>query len=181
MAPSGRAPTTASYVLIRAIRRTASRRSMSANTLNVQTVRRDSKGNTWIGTLGQGLARIPAASHEAKIETFSHSDGLSHDFVWCVLEDREQNVWVGTQNGLNRFRDEKVMTLTRREGLMSDQVSALAAGPVGGIWSSTSMGIHRLDGEHRELYLKGTSILGLHVDRTTTLWPGTNRGIARMR
>ncbi len=51
------------------------------------------------------------------MEKFAERDGLSTEFVWCLLEDREHNVWVGTQNGLNRFRDEKVVTLTRREGL----------------------------------------------------------------
>src|SRR3984893_5723231 len=150
-------------------------------TFNVQTVLRASKGNAWIGTLGQGLVRPGNASRsEKKIEKFSQSDGLSADSVWCLLEDREQNIWVGTQNGLNRFRDEKVTTLTRREGLISDDVRALAAGPDGGIWASTSIGIHRIDGEHREAYLKGTSILGLHVDRHNTLWAGTSRGIGRM-
>jgi signal transduction histidine kinase/streptogramin lyase len=161
---------------------TLGRTGTARRTLNIQTVLRDSKGNTWIGTLGQGLTRIRAASQNAKkVESFSPSDGLSADSVWCVLEDREQNVWVGTQNGLNRFRDEKVTTLTSREGLMSDDVDALAAGQDGSIWASTSIGIRRIDGEHRDLYLEGARALGLHVDRHNTVWAGTNRGVARMQ
>ena len=38
------------------------------------------------------------------------------------------------KNGLNHFRDEKVRTLTSREGLISDDVDALAAGLDGSIW-----------------------------------------------
>jgi len=158
------------------------RTGRSRKALNAQTVLRDSKGHTWIGTLGQGLTLIHAAANGAEqIESFSPSDGLSADSVWCLLEDREQNIWVGTQNGLNRFRDEKVRTLTSREGLISDDVDALAAGPDGSIWASTSIGIHRIDGEHRDLYLKGTRTSALHVDRTNTGWAGTDRGIARMQ
>lgn len=150
-------------------------------TLEVHTVLRDSGGNTWIGTLGQGLARLRADSHDArKKERFSQLDGLSGDFVWCLLEDREHNIWVGTQNGLNRFRDEKVTTLTGREGLASESVSALAAGPEGAIWASTSVGINRIDGQHRDLYLKGASAMGLSVDSKNVLWAGTNRGVARL-
>jgi len=161
---------------------TFTRIGMSGKTLKIQTVLRDSQGTTWIGTIGQGLARIPAASHKLdKIERFSQSDGLSQDFVWCLLEDREHNIWVGTQNGLNRFRDEKVTTLTRREGVMSDEVSALAAGRDGAIWSSTLTGIHRIDGEHHDGYLEGTIVSGLYVDRNNTVWAGTNRGVARMQ
>src|SRR6202048_818849 len=158
-----------------------SRPDMERKTLDVNTVLRDSNGNTWIGTVGQGLARLQAGSgHGMKMEKYSQFDGLSAARVWCFLEDREHNMWVGTQNGLNRFRDEKVTTLTRREGLVSDNIDALAAGPDGSIWASTSMGILRINGEHRDLYLKGTEILGLHVDRKNILWAGTNRGIARM-
>jgi ligand-binding sensor domain-containing protein/signal transduction histidine kinase len=144
----------------------------------VQTMLRDSAGNTWIGTLGRGLARVRAAAQgDGKVERFSQSDGLSEDSVWCVLEDREQNIWVGTQNGLNRFRDEKVTTLTYREGLMRD-VDALAAGPDGAVWASTAMGLQRIDGEHRDRVLEGRRISAMHLDRTNTLWVGTDRGIA---
>jgi signal transduction histidine kinase/ligand-binding sensor domain-containing protein len=158
------------------------RTGMSGKTFNAQTVLHDSKGATWIGTLGQGLTRIGAAARGGEqVESFSSSDGLSADSVWCLLEDREQNIWVGTQNGLNRFRDEKVRTLTSREGLISNDVHALAAGPDGSVWASTSIGLHRIDGEHRDLYLKGVRMSALHVDRTNTVWVGTDRGIARMQ
>src|SRR5258708_36926695 len=83
------------------------------NTLDIQTVLRDRNGNTWIGTLGQGLVRRQAGFHDGmKREKNSEYDGLSAAHVWCFLEDRENNIWVGTQNGLNRFRGEKVTTLT---------------------------------------------------------------------
>jgi len=150
--------------------------------LDIHTVMRDSNGDTWIGTLGQGLARLQAGFRGGmEIEKYSQTDGLSAARVWCFLEDREHSIWVGTQNGLNRFRDEKIATLTRREGLVSDNVDALAAGPGGTIWASTTIGINRIDGGHRDLHLKGTGMLGLHVDRQNTLWAGTNRGVARMQ
>jgi len=48
--------------------------SRETKTVNIQTVLRDSNGNTWIGTLGQGLARLPADSNDVrKKERFSHS------------------------------------------------------------------------------------------------------------
>jgi ligand-binding sensor domain-containing protein/signal transduction histidine kinase len=160
---------------------TASRSEMKTKTLDIQTVLRDSNGITWIGTLGQGIVRLqPGSDGGSKIEKYSQLDGLSAARVWSFLEDREHNIWVGTQNGLNRFRDEKIATLTQREGLASDDVSALAAGSDGSIWASTSTGLNRIDGEHRELYLKGYSVMGLSKDRENNLWAGTNRGVVRM-
>ena len=161
---------------------TVTRVGNEAGNLAIQTVLRDSKGNTWIGTLGRGLARLRADSNKAdKIEMFSQSDGLSADSVRCLLEDREGNIWVGTQNGLNRFRDEKIATLTRQEGLASGSIEALAAGPDGSVWASTSSGIQRIDGKHRELYLQGASVLALFIDREKTIWAGTNRGVALLQ
>jgi signal transduction histidine kinase/ligand-binding sensor domain-containing protein len=158
------------------------RTGFGAKTLNVHTVLRDSKGNTWIGTLGQGLARLRAPVHDMqRMERYSQPNGLSTEFVWCLLEDREHNIWVGTQNGLNRFRDEKITTLTRAEGLMNDDVGALAAGIDGSVWVSTSAGIVRIDGEHRNLYLEDVSTMGLSVERTGRVWTGTKRGIESMK
>jgi ligand-binding sensor domain-containing protein/signal transduction histidine kinase len=150
--------------------------------LNIQTVMRDSRGDVWIGTLGQGVRRIRTTTRGAENrERFSPSDGLSADSVWCLLEDREHNVWVGTQNGLNRFRDEKVTTLTSREGLASDDIDALAAGPDGSVWASSAIGLDRIDGEHRDSTRRGMRVSGVHVDRTNTLWAGTDRGVARLQ
>ena len=160
--------------------RMSSRTGMGTKALDIRTVLRDSQGNTWIGT-GQGLARLRAPSPNGQeMEAFAQSNGLSAQSVWCLLEDQEHNIWVGTENGLNRFRDEKITTLTRREGLGSDSVNALAAGTDGAIWASTPIGIDRIDGEHRDLYLNGIRVSGLFVDRQNTLWAGTNRGVARL-
>jgi len=73
------------------------------------------------GPLGRDWLGCGQISTMAKMEKYSQFDGLSAARVWCFLEDREHNIWVGTQNGLNRFRDEKITTLTRREGLLSDK------------------------------------------------------------
>jgi ligand-binding sensor domain-containing protein/signal transduction histidine kinase len=154
---------------------------MERKTLDIHTVLRDSNGNTWIGTLGQGLARLQAGFHDGmRMEKYSQFHGLSAARVWCFLEDREHNIWVGTQNGLNRFRDEKINTLTRREGLVNDNVDALTAGPDGIIWASISTGISRIDGQHRDLYLNGATAMALSMDRENTLWAGTNRGVVRL-
>src|SRR5712664_101008 len=155
--------------------------SSTIRTLDIHTVLRDAEGNTWIGTLGEGIARIHGDSgYLPNLEGFSQPDGLSGDAVWCLLEDREHNIWVGTQSGLNRFRNEKVATLTRREGLASDSVDALAAGPEGSVWASTSLGINRIDAEHRDLYLKGDIAMGLSMAPENMLWAGTDRGVVRM-
>jgi ligand-binding sensor domain-containing protein/signal transduction histidine kinase len=150
------------------------------NALDVRTVVRDNEGSTWIGTLGKGLFRLRSNAGESLPEQFSRVDGLSNDNVRSLFEDREHNLWVGTQDGLESIRDGAITTLKRGEGVESDNVDALAAGPEGIVWASTSIAIDRIDSGHRESYLKGTAVKALFMDREKTLWAGTGAGVVRM-
>ena len=147
--------------------------------LDIRTTLRDSQGTTWIGTLGMGLARVrPDANLHPEI--FRQADGLANDSVWALLEDRERNLWVGTQNGLSCFRDGKIKSLTKRDGLASDNIDALAAGSDGSVWAATSAGIDRIDGAHRELLLRGAKVMAVSVDRENRVWAGTGLGVVRL-
>ena len=72
----------------------------------------DNDGALWITSLGDGLRRAPAPEllrgkikeFSTAVESFTAKDGLSDDFVRAILQDREGNIWVGTNNGLDRFR-----------------------------------------------------------------------------
>lgn len=66
----------------------------------------DRDGGLWIATLGQGLFHL----YEQRLDRFTRLDGLSSDTVWDLFEDREGNVWAGTTDGLDRFREYKVPT-----------------------------------------------------------------------
>jgi hypothetical protein len=72
----------------------------------------DNDGALWITSLGDGLRRSPAPEllkgqikeYSTLVESFTARDGLSDDLVRTILQDREGNIWVGTNNGLDRFR-----------------------------------------------------------------------------
>ena len=74
----------------------------------------DRQGSLWAGTSGGGLWRvlIPATiaakgivAVHSQPERFTIREGLSGNTVFCAMEDREGNVWVGTNQGLDRFRE----------------------------------------------------------------------------
>ena len=77
-------------------------------------INEDHKQNLWIGTaFGQfGLYRQPPELRGTnKFEKYKHEPGnrqsLSNNIVWCVHEDKFNNLWIGTENGLNKYiRDE---------------------------------------------------------------------------
>jgi PAS domain S-box-containing protein len=72
----------------------------------------DNDGALWITSMGDGLRRSPTPEllrgkikeFGTEVESFTDRNGLSDDIVSSILQDREGNIWVGTNNGLDRFR-----------------------------------------------------------------------------
>lgn len=70
----------------------------------------DHHGNLWIGTHYQGvqLLTTPAATLDdgggGESDTFTRRDGLSSNVTNQLLEDREGNIWIATERGLDKFR-----------------------------------------------------------------------------
>ncbi|HEY0502045.1 MAG TPA: two-component regulator propeller domain-containing protein, partial [Lysobacter sp.] len=68
----------------------------------------DRAGNLWRTTRYDGVKRLAAdASPDAGVvaeESFARRDGLSSDVTSQALEDREGNIWIGTEDGLDKFR-----------------------------------------------------------------------------
>lgn len=111
----------------------------SVGLFHAKRLLRDRDGGLWIGTQERGLVHV----HRGRTDVFTPSDGLSGEDVYDLFEDREGNVWVTTMNGLDRFREFAVATLTVRQGLSSDLVLAVLAGRDGGVWLATRGGLNR--------------------------------------
>ncbi|MFL6603705.1 MAG: two-component regulator propeller domain-containing protein [Steroidobacteraceae bacterium] len=101
----------------------------------------DRAGNLWIATHYDGVQRIASADPQGPpehgdakllVEAIRSSDGLSSHVTNQILEDREGNVWIGTEKGLDRFRP---ATLRSEPALTSpaafgDKLMAAADGSV---------------------------------------------------
>jgi signal transduction histidine kinase/ligand-binding sensor domain-containing protein len=111
---------------------------------------RSEDGSLWVGT-AEGLLHL----HQGRIDRFSVADGLSGNFIRNIFEDREANVWVSTEDGLDRFREFAVPTVSENEqGLSTSAVTVLDATPDGSIWILTADGLNRLQNGHVTVYAK---------------------------
>jgi signal transduction histidine kinase/ligand-binding sensor domain-containing protein len=92
----------------------------------------DRDGGLWIGD--KGVSRIASFSEfhssKADVERFHEADGLSNEEVEAILEDREGNIWVATDGGLDRFRPRNVTWFPLRNGPFT-----LVTGPGGDVWA----------------------------------------------
>jgi ligand-binding sensor domain-containing protein/two-component sensor histidine kinase len=137
-----------------------------------------------------------AVAPELRLERVGLDDGLSQASVWAVLRDRRGLVWIGTQDGLNRYDGYAVRVFQRDaqdpDSLSDNFVTALQEGPDGELWIGTwAGGVNRYDpatGRFRRYQhraddastLSDNRVRALLVDRDGALWAGTANGLNRL-
>lgn len=144
----------------------------------------DRHGSLW-GTYGSGgVFRIggvglgggaPVVDGAAK-ERFGVERGLTSNLANPILEDREGNVWVGTNLGLDQFRETSVVVAT---GLPTDSRNGfrIAPGPASSMYVTSNDALFRASPEHvaRKLVRLPRRPLILHTDALSHTWIGTDR------
>jgi ligand-binding sensor domain-containing protein/two-component sensor histidine kinase len=107
----------------------------------------DSKGRLWVASSQGGLGRIddPTAAHP-QLFTYSVTDGLSSNKVWCLVEDQWGRIYAGTNLGLDRLDPEtgRVRHFTTSDGLAHDAIRDSFRSRDGALWFGTGSGISRL-------------------------------------
>ncbi|MEN9868858.1 MAG: hypothetical protein RL748_4448, partial [Pseudomonadota bacterium] len=110
----------------------------------------DRQGRLWVGTFGSGLARYNPQSDDFDIIS-AGDNGLSNPIVNVIMDDGRNGVWIGTDNGLDHWQSDKLITHFRHESqsaisLPSNRIRALMLDNAGQIWIGTEQGLVRFDG-----------------------------------
>ncbi|HLG04288.1 MAG TPA: two-component regulator propeller domain-containing protein [Bacteroidia bacterium] len=165
----------------------------------VETITADRKGNIWVGTTGGGATRIsPSGStnrteaiDKAIVKNYNTRQGLNYFNVDAILDDREGNVWIGTEVGLNQYRGERFQLFDKQDGLLNDIVWATLVDNENNVWLGTNEGLTQLafynvpgTGEKKFITrnytiadgLESNVILSLYEDQAGTIWAGTGFG-----
>lgn len=147
----------------------------------------DSKGRFWIGVEGQGIFRYEntKAIKEKNPENLTVNDGLAGNDVWRIYEDREGNLWIGTNNGVSRYDGLKFANFSSDDGLGTNFVSVICQDRNGKLWFAGFFGggITSYDGKDFRNYTEEDGLLSnpvqyILVDDKNNLWIGTNVGIS---
>nr|MBX2841139.1 response regulator [Flammeovirgaceae bacterium] len=106
---------------------------------------KDSKGIFWVGTYGGGISKFdPVTESFTKfIYQVNDSTTLSNNFVETIYEDDDNNLWIGTHAGLNKW-NVRTSTFTRysiSNGFSNDRISGIQEDDHGNLWLSTTGGI----------------------------------------
>ena len=119
---------------------------------DVRALARDKQGVLWIGTAGNGLARL----ERGKVQWFHKADGLSSDFVECLRLDDRGALWIGTfGGGLNRLKEGRFAVINRKEGLPNGVIGHIESDGCGFFWMSSYAGILRASEQDLNLCADG--------------------------
>jgi signal transduction histidine kinase len=149
----------------------------------------DRDGNLWMTEASNGLGRMrfPERLASGKVapgdpmrESFKAADGLTDNAVGHVLEDREGNIWVGSNKGLDRFSHSHLVPVDLPSGY---QDLTLVPGDKGSLWVATGgpSALLRVEGE--DIVPIGTpkQIASVYFDSSGEIWWGGHGGIWRQR
>jgi PAS domain S-box-containing protein len=109
----------------------------------------DTDGSIWMGTYTQGLQRLDVRTGE--ILQYQNDPkirgSLSNNRVNAFCLDHRGTLWVGTQNGLNRFdrNTGEFTTFGERDGLPNNAIEGILEDSAGNLWLSTGNGLSRFD------------------------------------
>ena len=142
----------------------------------------DREGSAWIALDGGGLVRWLGYK---TAETWTETEGLSHDVVWSLWRDERSSLWAATQAGVSRFLPERGhWQAWRHPGLGAGEMLATAPGPNGTWWIGKAPGgVFHLDPRTGKGQLYGAAsglandwVYNLATDAAGQPWVGTGSG-----
>lgn len=163
-------------------------------TNTVFTFCRDSKGDFWVGLYNSIARYLP---EKERFEWFDLSKYISGHSVMAMIEDRNKNLWLGTEGDgvlcLKRTNEgqfeSKPVTYrhqsTKAQGLSGDRVYSLYEDNDGTIWVASSNGLYFIDRNGKvhtlsdDSGLSGVYISAVTGDNYGNIWISHKRGLAR--
>ncbi|OOQ59551.1 ligand-binding sensor domain-containing protein [Mucilaginibacter pedocola] len=103
----------------------------------------DTKGNVWIATIGDGVYKYNGKS----FEQYGNRNGIRSNNPYFIFCDKADNIWIGTNNGIDRFDPVKHTTIsyTKSDGFMGIETNqnAIYQSASGDLWIGTVKGLMR--------------------------------------
>ena len=130
----------------------------------------------WVGTRSQGLYHI----HDGRADHYGAAQGLTGDAVNSIYQDREGNLWITTDRGVDLFRDTPVVSFSSTEGLIGgSEVSSVVARNDNSLWVGLRGALALMNPDSVSLTMMADGrpiqdVYALFEDRLGEVWLGIN-------
>ncbi|GAB3519835.1 hypothetical protein GCM10027442_41920 [Emticicia fontis] len=133
----------------------------------IKGVALDSNQNLWAG----GLGGVSIIQNETKLREITTRQGLPTVFVTCVDNAPDGTLWVGTEQGLVRYKphgdtiDSTYSMLFSRRWLLDDHVNDIAFDAHGNAWVATPKGVSAIKKRQMTLAQKNDFFMDVTMKR----------------
>lgn len=147
----------------------------------VEAIAETRDGTLWLGTQGEGLL----AWRDGALRAFTAAGEVRITSVPTLAVDREDRLWVGTDQGLALFEAGHLSSLGDRPGSPAAVVISLSPGRDGRMWVGARGAVLRCRPAACELIadaprLPNPRVQAVEEDADGTLWVGTLGGLHRI-
>ena len=144
--------------------------------------------------LFSGTIELCAQKKNLTFNTFNIEQGLSQNSVSAIVQDENGYIWVGAENGLNRFDGYKITNYFHdnesRTSISSSEINDIVVDKSNRLWIATGEGINCYDQESETFYSYSASnadtssilhnkVNCVFIDSEDYLWVGTQNGLNR--
>jgi len=150
------------------------------------SVIQDQEGNIWAGSYGDGLFKLSGELENPVVQSFTtniNSPGsISCNEIHSIFEDRHQNIWIATENGLNRIEKNEIPNTTFQNipgvssSIANNHVFGIFQDKAAQIWCGTPKGLSVYDYEENKGLFKNLQLPGLEGEENFiySVFPGKN-------
>ena len=151
-----------------------------------RTAYKDSQGNIYVGTRGDGLFWIPAGTHRlVRHPAVARGIDLNATKIWAITEDRQGNLWIGCQHkGLLMIPRRKAQfsswSFSGQKIDIGTYVSSVCEGDDGYKWVTVqNKGVYGLDSVGNIVFHPATpsDVEFIYRDTQRGYWLGTSHGV----
>jgi signal transduction histidine kinase/streptogramin lyase len=148
----------------------------------ITAITQTADGTIWLGSKGEGLFRYESG----QTRHLSTKDGLISDVILTLAADADGSLWIGTPDGLNHLRGDKIESYTSADGLPDDFIRSLYTDRDGSLWVGTRRGLAHRQSRHFTILSRAggltSDLIGAMLRSSSNdLWVSTLDGLARIR
>lgn len=171
---------------------------INTTNLNIVAMTTDYKGQIWIGTTesvfiwknNNGVLNNYLSEHSNKLTNINSR-------VFCLQEDANHNMWIGTYQGIKIYNPTKktIQSISANSNkqathLINNSVISLLKDKNGNMWIGTKGGISVYDTQKKEFInyshnpndsttIPSNMVMCIHQDKNNDIWVATRKGLVK--
>jgi len=166
------------------------------NQNSITAILMDNHGFLWVGST-DGLMKVRFENGHMQYQLFQSqpgkTNGLSSSYITSIAMDAQQNIWIGTDNGINLYHnnDQSFTSFTHsnkdQNSIVHNDIRTIALRNDGMLWIGTQEGLSILDPANKNFTnyqhdpelkwsIAQNSVHSIFQDISGTMWVGTYYG-----